>query len=819
MELEKIHLMGNKRLLLAGINEVEYSPKAKQQLILGTNGSGKSTLLNLMSPLPPSPGEYSKGGFQESHWTHTGAKYKLRSSFVRGEHPHSFMKDGVELNDGGTLMIQRKLVEMHFNYTPDLHELLIGNVKFTALTPQKRKEWLVKLCHVDVSYAISVYMRLQVTARNVLGARKHAEQRIVQRSAQLLGETELQDLKLRIDTLTHEIQLLTQSKDYNVQWSEAEASELRFLEAQIAENSKEVLAFESLNNEGFKSVIEIQNAIEQHFQQLTAIEARNAGIKKEFISISDIVKMLSQNSSVSMQDLESERNKLRQLIQDSTFTELQLQLSHRNDLKDLLADLELVIDPIEDLLSAIPVNPNFEWFNNETAQKQQDAKNVLLQERDSLVTRCNNAVTRITYLKSHDPVNCPKCSHAWVPGVSPEEIERLENGIPKANAKIEELNKQLKTFDEYFEALNEWKNYYARFRNYAAQYPRLKCVWDYYLEDYRLFNDPKSLLGYIRHFYVDTQKSVQLKHWNDRVDVIESAIEERRLLEGNNVQVLNGKLQSLDEELSVGMAEQRVLTARIDYLKTLLDKIYSVTQRNRQIQELMHHHVTAFAKQIRHETNVEIDKLLQTRQQSLASLSARYHDASSDVNMLQQYQRDLEELRRNEEDLKRTLDALSPTTGIIAQTLNSFISIFTQGLNKVISQIWTTPLSVLPCTMKDNDLDYRFPLWLGSTDKTTEDIANGSTGQKEIVDFAFVLVARSFLKLNHSPLILDEVGRTFTDAHRRSLFEFIKLLPSQLFIVSHFSNTHGALNLADVNVIDPTGVLVRPEYNKQFRIA
>ncbi len=819
MDLIKIAIAGNRRFLYAGINELEFAPDAKQQLILGTNGSGKSTLLEALSPLPASPGDYIKGGYKETHWNDRGTIYKLRSSFVRGEHAHSFLKDDIELNDGGTLMIQRKLVEQYFNYTPDLHELLIGNVKFTSLTAQKRKEWLVKLCHVDVSYAIGVYLKLQTTARNVLGARKHAEQRIVQRTAQLLGETELNDLKQRLDEIQQELKILMESKDYELVWSESNASELRYLEAQILDLSQEVLTLPMLDVEGFKSTLDIQNEIANVTEQVARLQERNNGIKKEYSSISDIVKMLSQSSTVSITDLETECDALQQLNQDERLSNRQSLLTHYSNLREIQSDLEQVIDPIEDLLIEIPLNPDLKVYNNETVQHKQDEKDAVEAEKANWHNRHQLAIARFQYLKSHDPVSCPECSHSWIPGVNDAELTRLEESLPKYEARLLELTKKLKEFDLWYEQKEQWKNVYGRYRNYVSQYPRLKEIWDYYQDDYRIFNDPSSLVGFIRQYYDDVIVALRCKSRQDRIDVLRSAIEERRLLESNNVVALNGKLSQLDTELSVGLAEISVLNSRVEKLKTLYDNIINLDGRARQIKDLLNHHVEGFIKNFKDGKNKIIDNLIMSRQQSLASLSARHHDAMSDVNMLAQYERDLEELKRSEYELGLVLDALSPTSGIIAQTLNSFISIFTQGMNKVIGQVWTTPLQVMPCTMKDTDLDYKFPLWFGSNEKTADDISQGSSGQKEIVDFAFVLVARSFLKLNHIPLILDEVGRTFTDTHRRHLFDYIKLLSSQIFIVSHFSNTHGALNQADVNVLDPTGVLLRDGYNRHFRIA
>ena len=64
------------------------------------------------------------------------------------------------------------------------------------------------------------------------------------------------------------------------------------------------------------------------------------------------------------------------------------------------------------------------------------------------------------------------------------------------------------------------------------------------------------------------------------------------------------------------------------------------------------------------------------------------------------------------------------------------------------------------------------------------------------------------LKLDHYPLFLDEFGASFDQQHRVSAINIIKTIieekiHSQLFLVSHYESSYGALTSTDVSLLSP----------------
>jgi len=163
-------------------------------------------------------------------------------------------------------------------------------------------------------------------------------------------------------------------------------------------------------------------------------------------------------------------------------------------------------------------------------------------------------------------------------------------------------------------------------------------------------------------------------------------------------------------------------------------------------------------------------------------------------------------------------EELSPTDGMIADQLKGFIGSFTGHLNSIIGQIWTYDLLVLPCGLGGGELDYKFPMQVRSSDSVVEDIGSGSTGQMEVVDFAFKLIVMFYLKLHEYPLYLDELGHSFDEQHRITVMNFVKGLIetggfSQAFLISHYAASHGTFNSAEVLVLDAANIAVPKIYN------
>ena len=63
--IHKIILNNYNRFFLNNITRIEYTPKMKLQLILGSNGSGKSSLISELNPLPINKNDFQEDGYKE----------------------------------------------------------------------------------------------------------------------------------------------------------------------------------------------------------------------------------------------------------------------------------------------------------------------------------------------------------------------------------------------------------------------------------------------------------------------------------------------------------------------------------------------------------------------------------------------------------------------------------------------------------------------------------------------------------------------------------------------------------------------------------
>jgi len=93
-------------------------------------------------------------------------------------------------------------------------------------------------------------------------------------------------------------------------------------------------------------------------------------------------------------------------------------------------------------------------------------------------------------------------------------------------------------------------------------------------------------------------------------------------------------------------------------------------------------------------------------------------------------------------------------------------------MNNIVNTIWTYDIEILPCNIEENDLTFRFPVIINGV-KNVPDVSKGSSAIKDIIDLAFKITVMEFLNLLNYPLILDEIGSTFSPDHRIRLFNYI----------------------------------------------
>ena len=191
------------------------------------------------------------------------------------------------------------------------------------------------------------------------------------------------------------------------------------------------------------------------------------------------------------------------------------------------------------------------------------------------------------------------------------------------------------------------------------------------------------------------------------------------------------------------------------------------------------------------EEHIELDKKISYNQHYRSKLE-------ENKNLLESY-------KQKEKLLSILLKELSPTEGLIAKSINSFLKVFTKEMNYVINRIWTYDVEILPPNITNDDLDYKFKVLINE-DETVEDVNKLSSSLKEIVDLAFRIVFMKYMKLQDFPLYLDEFGSTFDKAHRTAAYNIIdKVMSSdfiQIFSVCHYSDIYSSIINAEFNVLN-----------------
>lgn len=817
MKILELSLIGNKRLLNKGTRSIHYTPTSALQLIIGQNGHGKSTLLEELSPLPAIPANYNKGGSKQILIEHNTHIYTLTSDFTKGS-SHSFLKDNTELNPGGTITVQKTLVEQEFGYTSDLHELLLGRVKITQLSTKARREWFVKLCVTDVSYATKVFGSLSQASRNAIGALKHAQTKLASEITQLLDASQHEELKERTNALMSEAFRLSSAKIPGVVFGDKEQTELRQIENRLVQLGNRLLDKKAHFGNGV-GIPELQQQHESDRRALQEAEQHVTSLKREFDSVHDLVDQLMDTAAESQETL----------LEELTGLETRLSSIRTNLSYERLEDVELaissateVVDTLNDLLLVLPVNTDAELYTRQRVTDAAAQRDNIQKQIDRLKVQIEHAEHRCVEMKQGQEQSCPSCRYVWIPGFSESQFQDQQDLIIRNRANIATLSAELATLDDWLGKANEWRDHFVRYTQLTNAYPRLRPYWDSLVADYKLYNAPKSLIGTLERWLGELHKVREKTSIQARIGLINATLEKRKLLSGDSTDTLLQKRALLEKEIWEAGEKVDYLRIVANGSKAKLDLAIEVTQLQSQIHRL---YEAAIDLKIRETTtlqNADLDQYGDGLRQQAGLLSARLQQSNAVIQIVEHLTKSIEELEQDLELYKVLLEELSPSTGLIADTLIGFVNAFTSQMNGVLEKIWTTPIHILPCDVSDGELDYQFPVRTIGTD-VIADVSQGSTGEREIVDFAFRLIAMLYLRIEHYPLLLDEVGASFHELNRNTLFNYIKLLVecrrvSQVFVVSHFAQTHGSLTHADINIIDPTGIMVTPTANRYFRI-
>ena len=756
MKITKLSLLHFKRFGLGGIKKMVYTPEANVQLISGINGSGKSSLLSELTPLPANiKGDYLVGGSKEICITHRNKDYVLTTSTT-----HSFIVDGIELNTAGNKRVQLSLIFEHFKLTPSISKVIYGHKTMTTMSIADRKAWLALVSDVDLDYPLEVYSKLKKRYNDLRGAINILKARKVEVPTieELNKKTRLADnIVQSIDILKGNIIPISES---NISMGDI-TLKLKDIDKNIASIKSAIIKYGDAD---------LEDMLNKKYELSNKISSLSADISK-LESMSESKKLKS--------DLEDINNKLDKL-------------DKYEEHDKLLSIIDIAITRLGDI--DMDLVERVHTYDKVELVKEHDR----LKNRIGLVTQSLNTTKAKLGLYSsvyeHDQVelDCPHCKMGF-------KLDKEDSKVITLNNKVKTLEAELDTFKEQLHPILSKLNEISNFKNMKDSYTRLIST----------FKEMDVLSKYM----VDIEDSNGLSH---SLTNLRHSVKEHRDLT-HSKQTITAGLVSLSIIVVSKNSDNLVdeLSKLTSELIKVNSNITSLKLRDNKKKELI-------TLEVEQKKYMALKKTVEADMNSILSNDKIYTDIKGMKEELSILNSDIITMRtnlkledsRNEELLEYTermstiqdmMDKLSPTTGLIANTIMGDLGAIVADVNDIISNIWDYNIKVLPMSISSDVLTYKFPVLIGDDGDGSDDILLLSTSQREIIDLAFRMVSMVRLGLEDTTFILDEFARTFDIIHVNKAYDVVNELTNlfnQVFIVSHFESTYTKLEMkADISLL------------------
>lgn len=835
MRYLKIILDGFRRMSLGGVNHIEISPENYLQIILGSNGSGKSSLLKECSPLPGNNKDFNDGGYKEVTIEHLGKTYITKSEFKGTSTKCSFIDTSTneELNRGGTQAAQYELANNIFGYSQSVHALINSFEVFTDMSPKRRREWAIEASQLNYDYVLSIWNKLRDQLRDIQGTIKQQEKRLSQEVSTTITDEEKTRLESEIEAFNAQIEKASSFINNNLKHNREEVKKLlKINQESLADQYKKYI----------KALVTKNNIEAKHLSLVGFTKESYQGLRDELLEKINRHDFDIENYS---NEIDKLRRKLHQAKKNNQYSPESIDKEH-NEIIDNLKKIPTLSDDECTYFTKVSDNQDFtngfnqfiynfsswcdnspgysiiedyfkcEWLAIANKVSNLEIKITKYQEKlDKYILEYNVLKSR----KEDHEIECPNCHHQFIAGFDANRFQYLEEHIKKGNQLILDLKKEhqpLKTLDENNHLFLKWVNQYDDLCNNKTYYPILPLYLTSPTEKETFFKKPDTLylkLNQLREKYNAFNEKVKLEKALDNLEKLKATMQS---LDFQDVKALQEDINKRESKLSDFVVKRQKHQDEL----TLLDKYYPLkfsTLPNAidGLKNEVKDNETYTEELVQHFINFRLGEYIREKQIELGEKSKVLHDVSHKEDIIKFLKDSIDEHRNKELILKIMIEELSPTKGLIAEGLSSFLTVFVSYMNRIIASIWSYPLKVcLPEQEKGSiELNYKFALIVGDNEETVDDVKNGSSGLKEVVNLAFKLAALRYMGLESYPLFLDEFGASFDHQHRINVINVIKNIidqhvHSQIFIVSHDVSSYGAINNCDVCVLNKSNILI-----------
>lgn len=803
MKIIEVETKGFRRFALNNINTLNYKPLSTNQVIISTNGAGKSSLLReILSPLPVDiKKDFTEGGYKRIHIEHRNSTYHIASG-IGGSTKHSFIKDDIELNDGGTRKMQLTLVKEYLQYTPKLHEIFTGMKAFTGLSIAERKAWFTDISTTDYTYAIDVYNKTKYRLRDVQGGIKILNNKLSNVNTQMIDESALQEYLLISKTCKELIRNGLDSK-----------SDITYVEhINIDKLNREARALMNklkLNKVSTNKTVD-ELKIEQTYLQKS--------LDKDLKALNDLSAIKHSNRSV--EQLTEQIKTLNHTI--DTFKSQ----NHANISADkinhvyhtLVEQYESIITHL-DLIEEAPDDEDLIRLSGEI-----EGIVTTLRQHTTSITRIEIQLDNIVNQGKNPDTTCTKCGHTWKEGYDVDEHRSLSKTLDRLRNHHTELTKKHKERSELHNSL--------RMKNDAIQQlllifkDALSPVWTYVTDGYDVSTDTTMVKSRLVAYVNNLKPLLTLEQTQQTLEKVEleykhakNTDQQQRESELHRISILQSNVDDYYKEIASVKNTQTRLQQYTKIKQELALTIESISSAITTVEE-------SYKTDLSVKRNQIIDDLIGEAETRLNEVETKLGNIEYNIRLKKTISDDIRALENTSTVLNKMVSAMSPTSGLIAKSINGFLGLFVADMNAIIASVWSYDLAILPCEVSDGkDLDYKFKVVVGDG-TPNDDVSKTSAGQQEIINLAFVIVSMKYLGLLDYPLYLDEVGQNLDTVHRERVLDVERFLGnianfSQVFLISHFAELFMKKNNdTEVVVLSSDNVYMNDikEYNTRIKI-
>lgn len=838
MHIQYAHIVGCQRFHLSHLRELELEFTKPVTIVAGRSGEGKTSLLHELCPLPATRKTYAKNGRKEIRLTHDGHEYVLLSDFTNRTAPHSFKRDGEELNVSGTTDVQSELVISHLGLTPAMRNLIYNQTEMCRLTNAERRNLFLSINPMDLRLILAAHKAVQGNFRDAKAQITLLHGRKVDLQSRMLSDEVLAQHRLTKERLSHEL------------------SEIEKL---IYALEQHVTRLKNL----YRDDLAYRQECLDHNRQLIPTEEIKSGclsIRHDVRNYRDVVRgdgysAARESVRADMERAQSEQQHAAQMVQSLSreINDYQQHLERAQDtpvdaLEKELDDLEkniqrygvLIDDPVpkehwdeyrrglEQIKSIVMVFHESEvsMLNPDELEQRIRRLDNMRQELSLLTERISRCEREIAdgeqNIARHRgeaqiPEQCqyPTCGlRSRVAQV----VQEIQTRVVQTRETLGKLQEQQQKLHVCYTQEQEQLSPYVQMRA-VEQYRRL-LYWlnsrYYRTHDWesdlltRLNTQPLLILAELDKRLEQSEAWYQRQELIQRRQQLSTKLETLMKSSGTSVEFLQKKLAEKEKQLHHDLAVVEQLASREaksrQQYQAYLDYDRAVCQ--------LEHYQEIFS---RGERALIAAKALEYWRECGRQLVTAKQQISEELRQLETILRDQEVLHRTYQDetialLDRVAAdksvyekmelALSPSVGIPHKSMVRYLNALIHNVNVFLSQLWSYPMKIDEVD-PDSPLDYGLRVEVSGT--VVDDIKLLSEGQSEVVNLAWVLtILLQMRMLDKIPLYADELGRAFDSDHRARLLRFLNQLIDQkyidqMFLVSHYSELIEGFN--DANIV------------------